>query len=86
MTIQLTPELEKRISERVQQGEFDSPDAAVERAVAFFLDFETDEMSAGEFLEVKAAIEESLGQIERGESISLADFDAGMRSRYGIPR
>ena len=46
MTIQLTPELEKRISERVQQGAFDSPDAAVERAVEFFLDFESDEMSA----------------------------------------
>ena len=86
MTIQLRPDLEKLVSERVLQGDFESPNAVVDRAVSFFLEYDQDEMVADEFVETRDAIAEGMAQADRGEGISLADFDSRMRSRHGIPR
>ncbi|MFN7923922.1 MAG: hypothetical protein U0Q16_27720 [Bryobacteraceae bacterium] len=82
MNITLSPQTEKRITEKVRQGGFDSPESVIEQAVTFFLDYEDDEMTDSEFLDVKAAIEEGLEQADRGEGISLEDFDRRMRAKY----
>ena len=86
MNISLTPEIQKRINEKVQSGEFESADAIVEQALTFFLDYEEEEMDEEEFRETKAAIDEALAQAERGEGVSIEEFDQKMRARYGIPR
>jgi Arc/MetJ-type ribon-helix-helix transcriptional regulator len=86
VNIILRPEIQKRIDERVQSGEFESADAIVERALTFFLDYEEEEMDEGELRNTKAAVDEALLQAERGEGASLEDFDKTMRAKYGIPR
>ena len=86
MNVTLDPMLRERIEEKVRSGEFDSADALVEQAVAFFLDYEGAEMDEDEFREAKTAIEEALEQAERGDGVALADFDHTMRAKYGIQR
>ncbi len=86
MNITLRPETEKRISEKIRRGEFINADMIVEQAVTFFLDYEGEEMDGAEFREVKAAVAEGLQQAERGEGISLEDFDQKLRVKYGIQR
>jgi Arc/MetJ-type ribon-helix-helix transcriptional regulator len=80
MNITLPPDLQKRIDERVQNGEFESPDAIVEQALTFFLDYEEGEMDEEEFRDTKAAIDEARDQAERGEGTSLDEFDRSMRA------
>jgi len=84
MNVTLRPEIQKRINEKVRAGDFDSADAIVEQAVKFFLDYEEEEMDQAEFRETKAAIGEALEQADRGEGISLEEFDKNMRAKYGI--
>ncbi len=86
MKISLRPETEQRISEKVRRGEFASADAMVEQAVTFFLDYEEEEMDEAEFQDVRAAVAEGVGQAERGEGVSLGEFDQMMRAKYGIRR
>ncbi len=86
MNITLKPETEKRLSEKIRRGEFVNADAIVEQAVTFFLDYEGEEMDGTEFLEVKAAVAEGFLQAERGEGISLEEFDQKLRVKYGIQR
>lgn len=86
MNITLRPEIQKRINEKVRAGDFESADAIVEQAVKFFLDYEEEEMDQAEFRETKAAIGEALEQADRGEGISLEEFDKNMRAKYGIQR
>jgi Arc/MetJ-type ribon-helix-helix transcriptional regulator len=86
MNITLSPDTAKRITEKVRNGDFESADAVVEQAVAFYLDYEDEPMDEEEFRQTRAAINEALEQAERGEGTSLEDFDKGMRARYGIQR
>ncbi len=86
MEITLKPQTLERISEKIRSGEFESADAVVEQALAFYLDFEEDQMDPTELEEVKSAIAESRQQVERGETISLAEFDKRIRAKYAIPR
>ena len=86
MNITLRPETQKRINEKIRVGDFESADAIVEQAVRFFLDYEEEDMDEAEFRETKAAIGEALEQADRGEGISLEEFDENMRAKYGIQR
>lgn len=86
MNVTLRPEVEARIHEKLRRGEFESAEALVEQAVAFFLDCEHEEIEADEFHEIQAAVSEGLGQADRGEGISLDDFDRMMRAKHGIQR
>ena len=43
-------------------------------------------MDSQEFRDTEAAIDEALEQAERGDGISLEDFDKDMRAKYGIQR
>jgi Arc/MetJ-type ribon-helix-helix transcriptional regulator len=86
MEITLKPETIQRIGEKIRRGEFDSADAMVEQAVTFFLDYEKDEMREDEFLKVKLAVAEAQEQAERGEGVSIDEFEKHMRAKYGIQR
>jgi predicted transcriptional regulator len=86
MNITLRPDLQERIDEIVREGEVESADAIVERALAFYLDYEGDAMDEPEFRETKAAIDEALEQADRGEGTPLEEFDHHMRAKYGISR
>ena len=86
MEITLNPELQARIEERLRNGEFSSADALVEQAVTLFLESEGDEMDAEEFLATRSAVEQGLEEAEKGEGISLEEFDRMMRPRHGISR
>ena len=43
-------------------------------------------MDGAEFMEVKAAVAEGLQQAERGEGISLEEFDQKLRVKDGLQR
>lgn len=86
MEITLKPQTLERIAEKIRSGEFESADAIVEEALALYLEFGEDQMDPAELEEVKAAIVEGRQQAERGEGMSLAEFDNRMRAKYGIPR
>jgi len=86
MEITLNPELQVRIEEKIRDGEFSSADALVEQAVIFFLESDGDETDAAEFSATRSAVEQGLDEAEKGEGITLEEFDQMMRARHGISR
>ena len=81
MNVTLKPHLEKLVAERVNRGDYDSADSLVSEAVEWLLADDQDEIA-----EAQAAIDESIEQINRGETVALEDFDEEMRRKHGIPR
>ena len=86
MNITLSPELQKRIAEKVERGGVETADALVEEALNFYLDYEEGETDEQEFLDTKAAIDEALEQGERGEGRPAEQVFADLRAKYGISR
>ena len=86
MEITLKPALQARIEEKLRNGEFSSADSLVEQALTAFLESAGDEMDATEFLATQSAIEQGLREAEKGEGLSLEEFDQMMRARHGITR
>jgi len=86
MEVTLNPALQARIEERLRNGEFSSAEALVEQALTAFLESEQEEREATEFLATRAAVEQGLQEAERGEGLSLEEFDQMMRSRHSITR
>lgn len=67
MTIILTPDLEKLVLERVQRGEYDSPDALVGAAVRCLIEDDKEEDSHRD--ELRTQIEAAEAEIDRGEYV-----------------
>jgi Arc/MetJ-type ribon-helix-helix transcriptional regulator len=86
MTITLSPELQKRIAEKVERDDIRSADALVEQALTFYLEFEEGGMDEEESFETKAAIDEALDQGDRGEGRPAEQVFARLRAKHGIPR
>lgn len=86
MNITLSPELQKRVAEKLESGDVGTADALVEEALTFYLDYNEREMDEREFRETKAAIDESIAQGERGEGRSAEEVFAGLRAKYGVSR
>ena len=86
MNITITPELQKRVAEKVERGDVGTADALVEQALTFYLDYAESEMDEEEFRETKAAIDEALEQGQRGEGRPAEEVFADLRARYGISR
>jgi predicted transcriptional regulator len=86
MNITLSPELQKRIAEKVTRGGVGTADALVEEALSFYLDYEEGEMDEQEFRETKAAIDEALEQGKRGEGRPAEEVFENLRTKYGISR
>ena len=79
MQVQLTkPELEKFISEKVNAGDFPTPQAVVEDALTRMMQ---DERTLTE--DDVTAINESEAQIDRGEFIDFDAFSSQMRKKFG---
>ena len=86
MNITLSPELQRRIAEKVERGDVGTADALVEQALNFYRDYEEGEMDEEEFRDTKAAIGEALEQGERGEGRPTEQVFADLRAKYGISR
>ena len=86
MEIALNPALQARIEEKLRTGEFSSAEALIEQALTEFLESAGDEMDPAEFLTTRSAVEQGLREAERGEGLSLEEFDQMMRARHGITR
>ena len=86
MNITLSPELQRRIAEKVERGDIGTADAFVQQAISFYLDYEEGEMDELEFSDTKAAIDEALEQGERGKGRPAEEVFATLRAKYGISR
>ena len=49
MNISLSPDLEKRITEKVERGDAESADALIEHALTFYLEYEGGDMAWPQF-------------------------------------
>jgi putative addiction module CopG family antidote len=81
MNVSLTPELAKFIAEQVTAGRYDSPDAAVNAAVAK-LKAEEDLLSEDLDDADVAAIEEGLAQLDAGQGRPWEDVRAELKAKY----
>jgi Arc/MetJ-type ribon-helix-helix transcriptional regulator len=86
MNITLPPDLEKRLTERVRQGDVPNAESFVEQALTFYLDYDANEMDEAEVRETRAAIDEAREQSRRGEAVSAEEVFAEFRAKHGIPR
>ena len=86
MNITLSPELQKRIAEKVQRGDVGNADALVEQALNFYLDYEEGQMDQDEFRDTETAISQAIEQGERGEGRSAEEVFRDLRARHGISR
>jgi Arc/MetJ-type ribon-helix-helix transcriptional regulator len=73
MNITLSPDLQKRIAEKVERGDVGTADALVEQALNFYLDYEGSELDIAE-------------KVERGEGRPAEEVFADLRARHGISR
>jgi len=80
MQLHLTqPELERFVADKVKAGDFPTPEAVVENALARMMDEEV-VLTDGDI----AAINRAAEQFERGEGIDFDKFAAEKRRKYGI--
>jgi Arc/MetJ-type ribon-helix-helix transcriptional regulator len=86
MNITITPELQKRVAEKVERGDVGTADALVEQALTFYLDYAESAMDEEELLETKAAIDEALEQGQSGQGRPAEEVFADLRVRHGISR
>ena len=84
MNITLSPELQKRIAEKVERGDVRTANALVEQALNFYLDYEEGEVDEQEFRDTRAAIDEALEQGERGEGRTADEVFKDLRARHGL--
>ena len=78
MQVSLTkPELEKFIAEKVNAGDFASPEAVVEDALTRMMQEECSLTDAD-----VDALNEAESQIDRGEFVEFDEFAAKMRQKY----
>ncbi|MBZ5724012.1 MAG: type II toxin-antitoxin system ParD family antitoxin [Acidobacteriia bacterium] len=82
MNITLRPDIQERIAEKVQKGEYENADALVQQALDWFLGVEDER----ELEETRSAVEEARGQSERGEAVAAEEVFRELRARYGISR
>ena len=81
MTVTLTPDLEKLVNEKVQRGEYESPEALIQEAVQRLFTEDEQELS-----EMKVAVDLALEQSKRGEGRAAQEVFKDLRARYDIPR
>lgn len=86
MNVSLSPELQKRIAERIERGEITNTNALVEHALNFYLDYEAVEAEQPDFVEMTAAIDEAIEQGDRGERRIASEVFEDLRAKYGLSR
>lgn len=83
MSISLSPELERQITERVASGEYDSADEVVRHAMQLLS--QRDEQEASNLAVLRAKIQEGIDDLENGRHSPLEDVVARLRERYSVP-
>ena len=81
MNINLAPDLEKRIEERIHRGDYESPEALVNEAVSRLIDEDEEELR-----ETQTAINQAFEELDRGEGRPAEEVLAELRAEYGLPR
>ncbi len=79
MTIELRPELEERIRERMADSDCASVDAFVEQMIEIQLGMHFDEFGSE-----SDDVTEAVAQFERGESFPAEEVLARFRAKHGI--
>ena len=76
MTVNLTPELEQLVANKVQSGRYNSASEVVLEALRFME--QKDELRAVQLHELRSRIDEGLAQAERGEGVDGEVFMQGL--------
>ena len=84
MTIDLTPELEKIVTNQLASGRFDDAEEVIGDALRLLAAEE--KKRAADQLEIQREIDESTASLDRGESIDPDEFFAGLRERSRLRR
>jgi Arc/MetJ-type ribon-helix-helix transcriptional regulator len=82
MNVTLSPEIERRVVEQISAGRFPTPEAVIEAVVTEFTHSGFDESLDAEDM---ASIREAQAEIDRGEGMTLAEFNAEMAKLTGRP-
>jgi Arc/MetJ-type ribon-helix-helix transcriptional regulator len=78
MNVTLTSATQKLLEERMQQGQYSTPDDALQDALRTLRDIEAHELDD----ETLAAIEDGLAQANRGEVRPWEDVREELRAKY----
>ena len=76
MTVNLTPELEQLVANKVQSGRYNSASEVVLEALRFME--QKEELRAVQLHELRSRIDEGLAQAERGEGVDGEVFMQGL--------
>ena len=79
MTITLRPDQERAIAQAIESGAYHNPDEVIERALEVLLSEEEWSREDKEALNQK--IERAIGQLDRGEGLSVDELRARLHSR-----
>lgn len=77
MSFEMTPELERRVRERVEHGQYETVEALIAAAIERLLDEEGVESES-----TQAAIRRALAQSERGEGRPAEEVFAEFRTKH----
>ncbi len=80
MNITLSPEAEKVVNERVQNGDYASASEVVEDALRAL-----EAWKVRDYEEAVAGIRRGIEAADAGRTTSLEDFEREMRAKHGIP-
>ncbi|MEW6129551.1 MAG: type II toxin-antitoxin system ParD family antitoxin [Acidobacteriota bacterium] len=84
MTITLSPELEKKINERIESGKYTSANEVISEA--FKVLEEQEELDRLKYEALKRDIEEGIESLENGEGIPAEQVFAEIRERHKMLR
>jgi antitoxin ParD1/3/4 len=81
MNVSLTPELERRVSEKVEAGLYTSASEVVRESLRLL--FEAEDVRRGQLAELNNRIQLGLDQLDRGESVEGPTARRRAMSRFG---
>jgi antitoxin ParD1/3/4 len=81
MNVSLTPELERRVAEKVEAGLYTSASEVVRESLRLL--FEADDIRRGQLADLNNRIQLGLDQLDRGEGIDDATARERLLNRFG---
>jgi len=81
MNVSLTPELERRVAEKVDAGLYTSASEVVRESLRLL--FEADDIRRGQLADLNNRIQLGLDQLDRGEGIDDATARERLLNRFG---
>ena len=81
MNVSLTPELERRVAEKVEAGLYTSASEVVRESLRLL--FESDDVRRAQLAELNNRIQLGLDQLDRGETVDGPTASKRLLSRFG---